>query len=247
MAIMAETDAVFFKLYPARWAGLAMRESNDEKLGARMRKIIVALCEQSIGADAFADEVIQTTRDSMRQKSELGRRAAAARWKKDASALQGQCVRNADAMRMQCNETRRDKTRRDLGDKATAIDHEFDSFWVAYPKKISKGDAVKAWNQTSALRPATPAILTALEAQKNTSDWKKEGGKFIPYPATWLRASGWENDAGAMNAQQSKSAGRVGAVARVGAADYAREEDPLARFAINGGAAQVKGKEACHA
>jgi len=28
----------------------------------------------------------------------------------------------------------------------------------------------------------------------------KNAGQFIPYPATWLRANGWENDIASMNA-----------------------------------------------
>ena len=27
-------------------------------------------------------------------------------------------------------------------------------------------------------------------------DWRKENGKFIPYPGTWLNAKGWESELG---------------------------------------------------
>ena len=37
-------------------------------------------------------------------------------------------------------------------------------------------------------------ILEKLEALKTTWDWQKKNGQFIPYPATWLNAEGWEDE-----------------------------------------------------
>lgn len=70
---------------------------------------------------------------------------------------------------------------------------QFDRFWKAYPKKISKGDAEKAW-ETGKCDRHIEAILQSLEKHKVWHDWTKEGGKFIPHPATWLRRIGWENE-----------------------------------------------------
>lgn len=74
--------AVWFKYFPARWAGLAMREPDNAKLGSRLRGIILALCEQEHGADAFADAVMESTAEAMRAASEHGRKGAAAMWEK---------------------------------------------------------------------------------------------------------------------------------------------------------------------
>ena len=70
----------------------------------------------------------------------------------------------------------------------------FAAFWQAYPKKRNKGDAEKAWK---ALKPNTElvsAIHSGLAASKASRDWTKEGGKYVPYPASWLRAKGWEDE-----------------------------------------------------
>jgi hypothetical protein len=72
----------------------------------------------------------------------------------------------------------------------------FDEFWKAYPRKIAKADARKAWEQTEKFRPKTEEVLKAVETAKKTEDWRKDGGKFIPYPATWLRGERWEDDYG---------------------------------------------------
>lgn len=66
---------------------------------------------------------------------------------------------------------------------------DFDSFWQAYPLKVSKGDARKAWAQTSKIRPPIEEILAALQryiAFKNASDFLS-----YKYPATFLRAECW--------------------------------------------------------
>ena len=34
-------------------------------------------------------------------------------------------------------------------------------------------------------------IIKSIEKAKNTDGWKKQSGKFIPYPVTWLNAQGW--------------------------------------------------------
>ena len=72
-----------------------------------------------------------------------------------------------------------------------AGDPEFDRFWQAFPRKKSKGDAFKAWQQLKNERPPIMDVLKALAVLKASPDWQKEGGRFIPYPATWLRAWGW--------------------------------------------------------
>lgn len=69
----------------------------------------------------------------------------------------------------------------------------FDSFWNEYPKKRSKGDALKAWKAVKEKRPPIAQLLKALAVLKASDDWRKDGGQFIPYPGTWLRAWGWED------------------------------------------------------
>jgi hypothetical protein len=37
-------------------------------------------------------------------------------------------------------------------------------------------------------------VLAAINAQKETELWKREGGKFIPHPATWLNQGRWDDE-----------------------------------------------------
>lgn len=70
----------------------------------------------------------------------------------------------------------------------------FDQFWAAYPKKRSKGAARKAWDKLRVNPTMQAMILRAIERAKQSEDWQKDGGKYIPYPATWLNAEGWEDE-----------------------------------------------------
>lgn len=71
---------------------------------------------------------------------------------------------------------------------------DFEKFYEAYPKKKSPGDAEKAFAKVDA---PLDVLLAAVEAQKRTEDWRKDGGRYIPYPATWLNQKQWLNDTSA--------------------------------------------------
>jgi hypothetical protein len=67
----------------------------------------------------------------------------------------------------------------------------FDTFWSAYPKKKSKGDAEKAWGKIKPPLETLALILEALEWQRTSPGWTKDSGQYIPHPASYLRSQGW--------------------------------------------------------
>ena len=36
--------------------------------------------------------------------------------------------------------------------------------------------------------------MKQIERFKQTNDWQKENGKYIPYPSTWLNNKRWEDE-----------------------------------------------------
>ena len=58
---------------------------------------------------------------------------------------------------------------------------QFDKFWQAYPKKVSKKQAQKSWKKINPSLELFEKILKALEMVKQTEQWEKDNGKFIPY------------------------------------------------------------------
>lgn len=68
----------------------------------------------------------------------------------------------------------------------------FAEFWSAYPRKVGKGAAEKAFSKAP-INGHLSDVLDALEAQKRSEQWRRDGGQFIPNPATWLNQRRWED------------------------------------------------------
>lgn len=67
---------------------------------------------------------------------------------------------------------------------------EFEAFWNAYPKQKAKTEAREAFAKVDV---PLQTLLDALEVQKRSNDWTKDGGQYIPYPAKWLNKRRWED------------------------------------------------------
>lgn len=70
----------------------------------------------------------------------------------------------------------------------------FAEFWKAYPKKVAPDAAQRAWNRKVKTPETIKAILEAVKTQAQSDAWKKEGGQFVPNPATWLNAGRWKDE-----------------------------------------------------
>ena len=75
-----------------------------------------------------------------------------------------------------------------------AFDSFFSDFWKKYPKKVNKQKAVAAWHKIKGDPDLAAKIMAAVDLQKQTRDWKKEGGRFIPHASSWLNGRRWEDD-----------------------------------------------------
>ena len=68
---------------------------------------------------------------------------------------------------------------------------DFDCFWENYPRKVGKANAKKAWEKH---KPDLDAVLASLSTQKLSEGWKKNNGKFIPHPTTWINGERWNDE-----------------------------------------------------
>lgn len=70
----------------------------------------------------------------------------------------------------------------------------FALFWQAYPKKVGKGAAETAWRKLKPGAELVQTMLSAIAAAKKSSQWLRDGGQYIPNPATWLGQRRWEDE-----------------------------------------------------
>lgn len=75
-------------------------------------------------------------------------------------------------------------------DARKARDAAFDEFWKVYPRKEDKQKARKAFEKVTV---PLQTLLDGIEKWKNSAQWCKDNGQFIPYPATWLNGRRWED------------------------------------------------------
>lgn len=70
----------------------------------------------------------------------------------------------------------------------------FEMFWRAYPNKTAKGAAWKAWQKLKPSAELQGVMIDAVESQKRWPKWTKDGGAYVPHPATWINSAEWEDE-----------------------------------------------------
>ena len=70
----------------------------------------------------------------------------------------------------------------------------FETFWAAYPRRVNRDRAERAWGKLQPDGELQAVMLKAIEAQKLSEGWTKEGGQFIPHASTWLNGKRWTDD-----------------------------------------------------
>ena len=72
----------------------------------------------------------------------------------------------------------------------------FERFWACYPRKVGKGNARKIFAKLKPSEEMLGGMIRAVELAKQSPQWQRDGGQYIPYPATWLNQERWEDSPG---------------------------------------------------
>ncbi len=64
-------------------------------------------------------------------------------------------------------------------------------FWPAYPRKVGREAARKSFVKLRPDEPLLSAMLAALAKQSASEQWRRDGGQFVPHPATWINGKRW--------------------------------------------------------
>ena len=70
----------------------------------------------------------------------------------------------------------------------------FTEFWEAYPRKEAKKNALAAWRKLKIAPPLMADIMYGLRKWTTSDQWTRDGGRYIPLPATWLNGRRWEDE-----------------------------------------------------
>ena len=94
-----------------------------------------------------------------------------------------------NSLRTEPNRTEKNRTEEN---PPKAYDY-FSDFWKEYPKKTAKADAQKAFGKLNMNDALMERVMDGLFRAIESEAWLKDGGKFIPYPATWINGRRWED------------------------------------------------------
>lgn len=72
---------------------------------------------------------------------------------------------------------------------------KFDSFWLVYPKKKSKAEALESWKKVVTTEELADLIISHTENRAKTDiEWIKDGGMYVPNGSTFLNQRRWEDE-----------------------------------------------------
>lgn len=110
-------------------------------------------------------------------------------------------------------------------------DDLFPKFWKLYPNKKGKVAAEKAWKKHKVTDGLFALIAEGLAKQVLSEAWVKDGGKFVPHPATWLNGKRWEDEVKpASNVHQFPQSRHTGFAERDYTAGLTQREDGTYAF-----------------
>lgn len=99
-----------------------------------------------------------------------------------------------DAVEQPQNDTS-DDTKKDTPKKAMQKRISlFDDFWNNYPRKIGKQKCTNWFRIHKVDKPLLDKMLNAINEQKQSEQWQRDNGQYIPHPYTWLNQGRWEDE-----------------------------------------------------
>lgn len=74
------------------------------------------------------------------------------------------------------------------------IEQKFATFWSEYPKKVGKDKCLRWFKTHKVDDELLNKMLDTVRKFKNSTQWCKDNGQYIPHPYTWLNRGGWEDE-----------------------------------------------------
>ena len=176
----------------ARWARLSASEWSG------VRNDVLAAFTTGDDGRLYQPRMVRE-HDTFCIKSNKASESAKRRWdrERDRKSKESQpLTESKNALRTHCEGNAR-ASESGSGSNSTSEKKEdskqFTAFWSAYPNKVGKGTARKAWAKNHGDKIAGE-VMAGLARMKRCQQWMKDGGQFVPHPTTWLNRHGWEDE-----------------------------------------------------
>lgn len=75
--------------------------------------------------------------------------------------------------------------------RPTADDPDFVRFWEAYPRKVGKGEARKAWTKVLKSGVDLERVIAGAERYRDDPQRRRKGDEYTKHPGPWLNAERW--------------------------------------------------------
>lgn len=196
----------FFASYLAAAKMLPTKEDQADFLLAICNYGITGVEPETTGAAAALFMLAKPNIDASNKKSDSGASGGKANAKQTASKSEAnrkqtgskpEAKAKQTASKSEPEEGRRKKEEgsKEVGSRnippKTPQGDEFEVFWSAYPKKVGKKTAKKAFEKVNV---PVESLVTAIKRQECSPQWSKDDGQYIPNPATWLNQGRWEDE-----------------------------------------------------
>ncbi len=79
-------------------------------------------------------------------------------------------------------------------DKGSSGSDSFDAFWVEYPRKVARRKCERIWRALKLESEDAKRVIDGVRRYKESNQWQKDGGRFIPHPSTFLNQGRWEDE-----------------------------------------------------
>jgi len=70
----------------------------------------------------------------------------------------------------------------------------FEQFWSTYPRQQGKGKARRVWDQLNPSPELAERIVKSVKRHKESEQWQKDNGQYIPSPAKYLEEERWDDE-----------------------------------------------------
>lgn len=71
---------------------------------------------------------------------------------------------------------------------------QFEIFWKAYPNKKDRKRAEQKFHKVDFKKNTFEKIISSLEKQKQSYNWQKESGRYVPMASTWINGERWNDE-----------------------------------------------------